>query len=83
MIATDTAEIHRLQDRFPFKRMALHLQANCRAGMNRWELEFTQSMDDKLRRHPDLSHVTESEVVEYFSRKEKIKIIEVWERMGL
>ena len=83
MLATDTREIHRLQDRFPFKRMVLHLYEHCRSGMNRWELEFAQSMDDKLRRHPDFFRVSESEVVEYFSRKEKTKIIEVWQRMGL
>ena len=65
---------------FPYKRMVEHMWATMREDMDEWQERFIKAMKAKLD-HPDA--VSDEEISEFLSKKEKMKIVEIWNSCGL
>lgn len=69
-------------DRFDYREMINFMHSKCLAEMNEWEERFVNSIKAKLS-HPDAHAVSKKEVAEFLTKNERIKIVQVWNNLGL
>jgi len=69
-------------DAFDYARMVNHMWDHLRPDMTEFNERFIRSMKAKLD-HPDAKAVTKKEVAEFLTKKERIKIVQVWNELGL
>ena len=72
-----------MKDKFPYLQMIEHLYDKCLEECDEWQEKFLISLKTKLELHPDYGNLTEEEVKEFLSEKQKEKLIEIVSTLGL